>query len=67
MNRDIFMYLTGLKLNQMEKLDVESVNAAITTFYGALEEYKPKGREKFELDDKKYLFSKRISKKKHIW
>ena len=41
MNRDIFMYLTGVNQNQMEGLDVDSVNAAITAFSGALEEYKP--------------------------
>ena len=32
MNRDIFVYLTGLNQSQMEKLDVDSVNAAITAF-----------------------------------
>ena len=63
MNRDIFMYLTGLNLNQMEKLDLESVNAAINAFSGALEEYKPKGIEKFELDDKTYYFPKEFLKR----
>ena len=63
MNRDIFMYLTGLNLNQMEKLDLESVNAAITAFSSALEEYKPKGIEKFELDDKTYYFPKEFLKR----
>ena len=50
MNRDIFMYLTGLNQNEMEKLDLDSVNSAINAFAGALEEYKPKVIEKFELD-----------------
>ena len=63
MNRDIFMYLTGLNANEMEKLDLESVNAAITAFSGALEEYKPKGIEKFELDDKTYYFPKEFLKR----
>jgi len=62
MNRDIFMYLTGLSLNQMEKLDLESVNAAITAFSGALEEYKPQGIEKFELDGEVYYFPKEFLK-----
>tara|TARA_R100001460_G_scaffold103030_1_gene148039 strand:+ start:769 stop:1449 length:681 start_codon:yes stop_codon:yes gene_type:complete len=63
MNRDIFMYLTGLNANEMEKLDLESVNAAITAFSGALEEYKPKGIEKFELDEKTYYFPKEFLKR----
>tara|TARA_R110000744_G_scaffold7583_4_gene26330 strand:- start:3038 stop:3718 length:681 start_codon:yes stop_codon:yes gene_type:complete len=58
MNRDIFIYLTGLTQNEMEKLDVDSVNAAITAFSGALEEYKPKGIDRFEFEDEVYLFPK---------
>ena len=58
MNRDIFMYLTGLTQNEMEKLDVDSVNAAITAFSAALEEYKPKGIDRFEFEDDVYLFPK---------
>jgi hypothetical protein len=32
MNRDIFMYLTGLSQNEMNRLDVDSVNDAVGTF-----------------------------------
>ena len=63
MNRDIFMYLTGLKENEMSLLDLDSVNSAINAFAGALEEYKPKGIEKFELDDKTYYFPKEFLKR----
>ena len=63
MNRDIFMYLTGVNQNQMEGLDVDSVNAAITAFSGALEEYKPQGIDRFELDDEVYLFPKEFLKR----
>ncbi len=63
MNRDIFMYLTGLNQNEMEKLDLDSVNSAINAFAGALEEYKPKGIEKFELDDEEYYFPKEFLKR----
>ena len=58
MNRDIFMYLTGLSLNKMNELDVDSVNTAVATFSQLLEEYKPQGIEKFELDGEEYLFPK---------
>ncbi len=58
MNRDIFMYLTGLSQNEMNRLDVDSVNDAVGTFSSLLEEYKPKGIEKFELDGEEYLFPK---------
>jgi hypothetical protein len=63
MNRDIFMYLTGLNQNEMEKLDVDSVNAAITAFSGTLEEYKPKGIDRFELEEEVYLFPKEFLKR----
>ena len=63
MNRDIFMYLTGLNRNEMEKLDVDSVNTAITAFSGALEEYKPKGIDRFEFEDEVYLFPKEFLKR----
>ena len=58
MNRDIFIYLTGLSQNEMSRLDVDSVNQAVETFSSLLEEYKPKGIEKFELDGEEYLFPK---------
>ena len=63
MNRDIFMYLTGLSQDNMEKLDVDSVNAAITAFSGALEEYKPKGIDRFEFEDEVYFFPKEFLKR----
>jgi len=63
MNRDIFMYLTGLSQDDMEKLDVDSVNAAITAFSGALEEYKPKGIDRFEFEDEVYFFPKEFLKR----
>jgi uncharacterized protein YozE (UPF0346 family) len=58
MNRDIFIYLTGVTQNEMNKLDVSSVNDAVSTFSSLLEEYKPKGIEKFEFDGEEYLFPK---------
>ena len=58
MNRDIFMYLTGLTQNEMNRLDVDSVNEAVATFSSLLEEYKPKGIEKFEFEGEEYLFPK---------
>ncbi len=58
MNREIFMYLTGLTLKEMENLDMESVTGAINAFSGALEEYKPKGIEKFTLEEETYYFPK---------
>ena len=63
MNRDIFMYLTELKVEKMNQLDLESVNSAVNAFAGALEEYKPQGIEKFELDDEVYYFPKEFLKR----
>ena len=62
MNRDIFMYLTELNAEEMSQLDLESVNSAINAFAGALEEYKPKGIDKFELNDEVYYFPKEFLK-----
>jgi hypothetical protein len=63
MNRDIFMYLTGLAQSDMEKLDIDSVNAAITAFSGALEEYKPQGIDRFEFEGETYFFPKEFLKR----
>ena len=63
MNRDIFIYLTGVTHNEMNRLDVDSVNNAVATFSGLLEEYKPKGIEKFVLDGEEYLFPKEFLKR----
>jgi len=63
MNRDIFMYLTELKAEEMNQLDLESVNSAVNAFAGALEEYKPQGIEKFELDGEVYYFPKEFLKR----
>lgn len=58
MNRDIFIYLTGVSHNEMNMLDVDSVNNAVAIFSQTLEEYKPKGIDKFEFEDEEYLFPK---------
>lgn len=58
MNRDIFIYLTGVSHNEMNMLDVDSLNNAVATFSQTLEEYKPKGIDKFELEGEEYLFPK---------
>ena len=63
MNKDIFMYLTGLDDNQMSRLDVDSVNKTVSTFSSLLEEYKPQGIEKFEFEGEEYLFPKEFLKR----
>ncbi len=51
MNRDIFMYLTGIGQNMMSKLDMDSVNAAVSTVSELLQEYKPKHIDRFVFED----------------
>ena len=63
MNRDIFMYLTGFTHNEMNALDVDSVNDAVATFSSLLIEYKPTGIEKFEFEGEEYLFPKEFLRK----
>ena len=63
MNRDIFMYLTNINENQMNMLDVESVDNAVTTFSSVLQKYEPKGIESFELEGKTYMFPKEFLKR----
>ena len=58
MNRDIFIYLTGVSHNEMNMLDVDSVNNAVAIFSQTLEEYKPKGIDKFEFEGESTYFQK---------
>tara|TARA_Y100000114_G_scaffold48281_1_gene43948 strand:+ start:2711 stop:3367 length:657 start_codon:yes stop_codon:yes gene_type:complete len=63
MNRDIFLYLTGINVNMFQKLDIESVTQAVSTVGKLLEEYKPKGIDRFEFDGDTYFFPKEFLKK----
>tara|TARA_R100000388_G_scaffold31667_4_gene24799 strand:+ start:5403 stop:6113 length:711 start_codon:yes stop_codon:yes gene_type:complete len=63
MNRDIFKYLTGVNDNMLNKLDIDSVNRAVTTVSELLQEYKPKGIEHFEFEDETYYFPKEFLKR----
>jgi len=63
MNRDIFIYLTGVSHNEMNMLDVDSVNNAVAIFSQTLEEYKPKGIDRFEFEDEVYFFPKEFLKR----
>jgi hypothetical protein len=62
-NRDIFMYLTGLKESQMQELDIQSVTDAVNAFSSAVTEYKPLGVEKFNQDGDTYYFPKEFLKR----
>ena len=62
-NRDIFMYLTGLKESQMQELDIQSVTDAVNVFSGAVTEYKPLGVDRFEQDGETYYFPKEFLKR----
>ena len=63
MNRDIFLYLTGININMFQKLDIESVTQAVSTVGKLLEEYKPKGIDRFEFDGDTYFFPKEFLRK----
>ncbi len=62
-NRDIFMYLTGIKESQMQELDIQSVTDAVNVFSGAVTEYKPLGVDKFQQDGETYYFPKEFLKR----
>ena len=62
-NRDIFMYLTGIKESQMQELDIQSVTDAVNVFSGAVTEYKPLGVDRFEQDGETYYFPKEFLKR----
>ncbi len=63
LNRDIFMYLTGVNANDMKMLDMESVNAAVGTVGELLQEYKPQGIDRFEFEGETYFFPKEFLKR----
>ncbi len=62
MNKEIFMYITGLQEAEMEELDVESVTKAVATVSSLFKEYKSKGIDRFELEDEVYFFPKEFLK-----
>ena len=63
MNRDIFIYLTSIDENTMNQLDTDSVTAAVSTVGQLLEEYKPKGVDRFEFEGETYFFPKEFLKR----
>ena len=63
MNREIFKYVTGINDNLLNKLDIESVNTAVSTIGQMMEEYKPQGIDKFEFEDEIYFFPKEFLKR----
>ena len=63
MNRDIFKYLTDVNDAILNKLDLESVNQAVTTVSELLQEYKPTGIESFEFEGETYFFPKEFLKR----
>jgi len=63
MNRDIFIYLTGINEKMMSQLDTDSVTAAVSTVGQLLEEYKPKGIDRFEFEGETYFFPKEFLKR----
>jgi hypothetical protein len=63
MNRDVFKYLTGVNDTMLQKLDLESVNQAVTTVSELLQEYKPTGIDKFEFEEETYYFPKEFLKR----
>jgi hypothetical protein len=63
MNRDIFIYLTGINEKMMAQLDVESVNSAVETVAQLLQDYKPQGIDRFEFEGETYFFPKEFLKR----
>ena len=63
MNKEIFKYITGINDAMLNQLDLESVNTAISTIGQMMEEYKPKGIDRFKFDDEVYFFPKEFLKR----
>tara|TARA_R110000803_G_C11985955_1_gene321285 strand:- start:1021 stop:1662 length:642 start_codon:yes stop_codon:yes gene_type:complete len=63
MNREMFMYVTGVSEKEMDTLEMDSVNEALQIIGGLLEDYQPKGIESFESNGKFYYFPKEYLKK----
>ena len=63
MNKELFKYVTGINDNILNQLDLESVNAAVGTIGQMMEEYKPKGIDRFEFDGDVYFFPKEFLKR----
>ena len=63
MNKELFKYVTGINDNILNQLDLESVNTAVGTIGQMMEEYKPKGIDRFEFDGDVYFFPKEFLKR----
>ena len=63
MNKEIFKYVTGVNDAMLNQLDLESVNTAVGTIGQMMEEYKPKGIDRFEFDGDVYFFPKEFLKR----
>ena len=63
MNKELFKYVTGINDNILNQLDLESVNTAVGTIGQMMEEYKPKGIDRFEFDGEVYFFPKEFLKR----
>ena len=62
MNKEIFKYVTGINDAMLNKLDLESVNTAVSSIGQMMEEYKPKGIDRFDFDGEVYFFPKEFLK-----
>jgi hypothetical protein len=62
MNKEIFLYVTGIKEAMMRKLDSESVSKAVLEISSLMEEYKPKYIDSFEFEEETYYFPKEFLK-----
>ena len=63
MNRDMFQYMTGISDDMLSKLDIDSMNEAITIISELLQEYEPKNTESFEFEEETYYFPKEFLKR----
>tara|TARA_R110002110_G_scaffold260787_2_gene476594 strand:- start:705 stop:1406 length:702 start_codon:yes stop_codon:yes gene_type:complete len=63
LNRDLFGYMTSLDKDQMNLIDIDSVNNVISVLESLMEEYKPKNIRSFEYEGETYYFPSEFLKR----
>ena len=63
LNRDLFCYMAGIPKEQIDFVDIESINQVVSILDGLVEEYKPKGIKSFEFEGETYYFPSEFLRK----
>ena len=56
MNKELFSYMTGIGVDKINKISMDSINSVINCLEAIFQEYEPKGVDSFKLEEDVYYF-----------